>query len=183
MLILNSLYLFLPGILSNTLATVTYKYTFLKRFNWPVDFGIKLNGNYLFGKTKTWKGIILGTLTGIFVIYLQRIASNFTIFNEISLIDYNNENVILIGSMMGLGAMIGDLIKSFFKRRLNIQSGKPWFPFDQIDQSVGVILFTIPFVLIEIKYYLAFFIIYNLIRFIEYFLFDNTKGKLKKRSY
>ena len=38
---------------------------------------------------------------------------------------------------MGFGALLGDLIESFFKRQVGIGSGKPWFPFDQIDWVLG----------------------------------------------
>ncbi|MBI3028400.1 MAG: CDP-archaeol synthase [Candidatus Rokubacteria bacterium] len=40
---------------------------------------------------------------------------------------------------MGGGALAGDLGKSFFKRRLDIASGKPLFPFDQLDFVVGAL--------------------------------------------
>lgn len=183
-LIFAPLYFFLPGILSNTAATLTWKYTFLSRFRQRVDFGLELRGQALFGKTKTWRGLIVGTLTGIIIISIQTLLyNNLEIFKNFSLINYSKENVLLIGASMGLGAMIGDLGKSFIKRRMNIDSSKPWFPYDQIDQSFGIILFILPFGLIDIKYIISFFIVYNLFRIVEYYLFDNTVGKLKKRSY
>lgn len=41
------------------------------------------------------------------------------------------------GVSMGLAALTGDSLKSFFKRRLGIASGKPWIPFDQLDFIVA----------------------------------------------
>jgi CDP-2,3-bis-(O-geranylgeranyl)-sn-glycerol synthase len=41
---------------------------------------------------------------------------------------------------MGFAALAGDSIKSFFKRRIGIQSGSPWIPFDQLDFVVASLL-------------------------------------------
>ena len=46
---------------------------------------------------------------------------------------------------MTLGALGGDALKSYFKRKKGIQSGQPWFPFDQIDLILGAIICTLPF--------------------------------------
>jgi len=45
---------------------------------------------------------------------------------------------------MGAGALVGDLIKSFFKRKLKIDEGNAWFPFDQIDWIIGAYVFSFP---------------------------------------
>jgi CDP-2,3-bis-(O-geranylgeranyl)-sn-glycerol synthase len=46
------------------------------------------------------------------------------------------------GLRMGLGAMVGDTIKSFFKRRSGIPPGAPWIPFDQTDFVLGALALT-----------------------------------------
>jgi CDP-2,3-bis-(O-geranylgeranyl)-sn-glycerol synthase len=43
---------------------------------------------------------------------------------------------------MGFGALAGDSIKSFFKRRLGFAPGKAWVPFDQLDFIVGGLTLT-----------------------------------------
>ena len=63
--------------------------------------------------------------------------------NKISIIDYSNP--IALGFLMGIGAVAGDAIESFFKRRANIKSGKPFIPFDQTDFVIGAYLFVLPF--------------------------------------
>jgi CDP-2,3-bis-(O-geranylgeranyl)-sn-glycerol synthase len=40
------------------------------------------------------------------------------------------------GFVLGAGAVGGDALKSLFKRRLGIQPGAPWIPFDQLDFMV-----------------------------------------------
>jgi CDP-2,3-bis-(O-geranylgeranyl)-sn-glycerol synthase len=49
-----------------------------------------------------------------------------------------------LGLRFGLGAMIGDAVKSFFKRRLQIPPGRPWIPFDQLDFVAGALIFVAP---------------------------------------
>jgi CDP-2,3-bis-(O-geranylgeranyl)-sn-glycerol synthase len=41
---------------------------------------------------------------------------------------------------MGFAALVGDSLKSFFKRRLNLRPGAPWIPFDQIDFVVAALI-------------------------------------------
>jgi CDP-2,3-bis-(O-geranylgeranyl)-sn-glycerol synthase len=49
-----------------------------------------------------------------------------------------------LGIRFGLGAMAGDAVKSFFKRRLGIQPGRPWIPFDQLDFPLGALALVAP---------------------------------------
>ena len=42
---------------------------------------------------------------------------------------------------MGLGAGVGDAVKSFFKRRVGIAPGSSWLFFDQLDFFVGAYAF------------------------------------------
>jgi CDP-2,3-bis-(O-geranylgeranyl)-sn-glycerol synthase len=82
----------------------------------------------LFGKNKTWFGFVFGVLSGGLVGYL--ISSYFPTLNL-----YNSLT-------MSFGALLGDLIKSFFKRRCGISEGKDWVPFDQIDWIIGGVAFS-----------------------------------------
>jgi CDP-2,3-bis-(O-geranylgeranyl)-sn-glycerol synthase len=41
--------------------------------------------------------------------------------------------VFLFGAVVGLFALVGDAVKSYFKRRLGKEGGAPWVPFDQLD--------------------------------------------------
>lgn len=51
-----------------------------------------------------------------------------------------------LGLGFGIGAMTGDCVKSYFKRRRNIAPGRPWIPFDQLDFVIGALLVIAPFV-------------------------------------
>ena len=62
------------------------------------------------------------------------------IFNEFFIVDYSNW--LLLGLLMGFGAIIGDSFKSFFKRRLGYEPGQRFIPFDQTDFVIGALIFT-----------------------------------------
>ena len=121
----------LPGVLKKPLEKLAV----------PIDSGKTLNGREIFGKNKTWRGIVVGVITGILVAGIQALLFfNSDFFKNNTVIDYGQFNFILIGALMGGGALLGDLIESFIKRRLGKPSGKPWFPWDQADWIIGAIL-------------------------------------------
>ena len=60
-------------------------------------------------------------------------------FSNLSLLNYSNW--LAIGFLLGFGALFGDLVKSFFKRRMNIKPGKSFFPWDQLDYTIGALVF------------------------------------------
>lgn len=108
----------------------------------PIDSGKTWKGKPLLGKNKTWRGLIAGTFVSTLAFLLQRhLYTSFEIFKSASMIDYSNA-AIWIGVMLGFGALAGDAVESFFKRRAGVKSGKPWIPFDQIDFTIGALLFT-----------------------------------------
>ena len=53
---------------------------------------------------------------------------------------------ILIGFLLGFGAMLGDALGSFIKRRLGIGRGKPAPILDQLDFIIVAIILVAPFV-------------------------------------
>lgn len=115
---------------------------FLGKFDWfntPLDFGMKLGKIRLLGSHKTWKGLISGCLSAMLVSLIQ---SKFTTGLEI----YDYSQPLLFGFLLGFGALFGDSVKSFFKRRVRINPGKPWIPFDQIDYSIGALIFVSPII-------------------------------------
>lgn len=144
-LILSCFYFFLPALISNMMASLTRKIGFLNFLNIPVDFGKKIKGNIIFGQSKTWRGLIFGPIFGFFVVFLQWFLYKYNFFQKISLINFREINIFLFAFLMCFGALIGDLIFSFFKRRRNIPPGHPWIPFDQLDFVIGSFLFLTPY--------------------------------------
>ena len=137
-LILSALYYFLPAYFANMCPNLFKK---INPFKTPVDFNKKIKNKEIFGKHKTWGGIIIAVIAGTLIFYIQKIIFQYSFFQKYSLINYS-EYSIWLGFFLGLGAILGDLIESFFKRRRNIKSGKSWIPFDQLDFVIGAFLFS-----------------------------------------
>ncbi|MBD3202751.1 CDP-archaeol synthase [Candidatus Woesearchaeota archaeon] len=148
---LKCLWYILPAYLANTAPVFAAK-IFGERLSTPVDLGKTIKGNPLFGNNKTYRGIISGTVFGTIIAFLQQKVYSLDIIKFISLIDYNQSNIFLFGFLMGFGALSGDLIKSFFKRRLGIKSGNSWIFFDQTDFIFGGLLFSSIIYVPEFKY-------------------------------
>lgn len=85
------------------------------------------------GSHKTVVGFSLGVSAAILTTSIQS-----RIHLQGELVSY--ENWFWLGLTSGCGAMIGDSLKSFFKRRLQIDSGKSWIPADQLDFVLGGLL-------------------------------------------
>jgi len=136
--LLGPLYFILPAYIANIAPVLFIRLKFLAT---PVDFGKKISKKPVFGSHKTWRGLFVATLLGFLVFYLQRTFYAYGIFKSISIVDYGFFPF-WFGALMGFGAIFGDLIKSFFKRRLSIAPGKRWVPFDQADFIVGALVFS-----------------------------------------
>ena len=90
-----------------------------------------INRAYL-GDHKTVAGFALGIAAGIVTAFLQ----SFVEFTSL----WRPEDWFAVGLMMGAGAMCGDAIKSFFKRRIGIVPGARWIPADQLDFVIGALI-------------------------------------------
>ncbi len=141
-LILKILYFGLPAIIANSLPVIFARYRWLESLNKPVDNNRSFLNQPLFGRTKTWRGFLVGVVGGIIIIYLQGFFNRwFDVLRSISLINYENKLLPLAGFLMGFGALIGDLAKSFIKRRLKKPEGSRWWPWDIIDSTFGCLIF------------------------------------------
>ena len=144
--LLKCFYLMLPAYFANMAPVIVKRIDFLA---FPVDFSKTLGKKPILGKNKTFRGLIFGIVFAIIISYLQFLMQNAGFFRSISFADY--KNWALLGFLMGLGALTGDLVKSFFKRRLSINPGEKFIPFDQTDFVIGALIFIIPVFALNLK--------------------------------
>lgn len=136
-LILRVLYLMLPAYAANMVPVLVKKINFL---NYPVDLGKKYKGQDIFGNHKTWRGLFFGVIAGVIVGYLQSLLYGYACLQSLSLFDYS-AYWLSAGILLGTGALLGDLVKSFAKRRFKVKPGKSFMPWDQVDYTIGSLLF------------------------------------------
>jgi len=105
-----------------------------------IDGGWNFLGKPIFGPGKTWEGLMIGTFFGILIAAVEMLAFPYLPF-EISPVTLLVVPMSpFIGFFLGFGAMFGDLIGSFVKRRVNIERGKSAPILDQDDFVVGAFL-------------------------------------------
>lgn len=131
---LRVLYFFVPAYLANMAPVLVGKR--LTVLAVPLDFGASLGGKRIFGDHKTWRGLIVGVAAGTVTFLAQRALYDAEVARSLALFDYGTLPVSL-GSWLGLGALLGDAVKSFFKRRVGIPPGQPWIGPDEIDFYLG----------------------------------------------
>ena len=139
--IIKIIWFFLPMGFANMAPVFVKKINFL---NIPVDFNKKINEEPILGENKTIRGFFAATILGGAIFLLQKYLFSFGFFESISLVDYQYIPW-FAGLFMAFGAIAGDAVKSFFKRRFKINSGRSWAPFDQIDYVLGGVSFFLYF--------------------------------------
>jgi CDP-2,3-bis-(O-geranylgeranyl)-sn-glycerol synthase len=122
----------------------------IKGFNRPIDGGRvnRKTGKRILGDGKTWKGLIGGsivsTVVGYIVLSIQmnvmlctlgQCSSNMFVITEYSLLYF-----VITSFFIGFFALVGDSVKSYFKRKVGIERGVSWIPWDQIDWVLGAIV-------------------------------------------
>ena len=171
--ILKCFYLMLPAYFANMAPVMVKK---INLFVFPIDFNKQINGKPILGKNKTFRGLIFGVIFAIIIAYLQFLLYNNGYFKDVSFINY--QNWLLFGFLMGFGALTGDLVKSLFKRRIGINPGERFIPFDQTDFVVGSLIFIMPVFSLTLKI----FIVSLLLSFVLHIIINHLAFYLKIRN-
>jgi len=107
----------------------------------PIDGNRTWRGKPILGQGKTWEGFALGVIVGALVGALQMFAYPFLPW-DLSPVKLDIVQMTpLIGALLGAGAMFGDMVGSFIKRRIGIPRGRPAPLLDQLDFIFGMFLF------------------------------------------
>ncbi|MDD5623493.1 MAG: CDP-archaeol synthase [Candidatus Peribacteraceae bacterium] len=156
-LVLSALYFFLPAYIANMCPV------FAGAMRLPGGTPISAR---LFGAHKTYRGIYSAYIGAVGMLWLQRLLQEQGIFESLRLLDYTLVNPWFFALFFGLGAAMGDLMKSFFKRRIRLPEGAPWFPLDQVDFVIGALLFLSPFILLDLPRILILLLLTPLLHFL-----------------
>ena len=142
--ILGAVYFMLPAYVANLSGLAFGGGT-------PVDGGKNCkDGRRIIGNGVTWKGFQNGTIIGTLVGVVLGIIGTF--FGDLSvltggILDLHVYGSILgglvLGFLMAFGALLGDAVGSFIKRRIGLQSGEPAPIMDQLDFVVGALILSL----------------------------------------
>jgi len=157
--LLSCVYFFLPAYFTNMTPPLIKRAGLFNFLAKPVDFGKKIGENPILGSHKSWRGVLFGIIVGILIAGLQLRLYKFQFFKDISLIDYSQINILLFGFLISTGAVFGDLLSAFIKRRLKKGPGERFIPFDQTNYVIGAFIFLEPFLKLSYFIWLTIFIL------------------------
>ncbi|HUR25973.1 MAG TPA: CDP-2,3-bis-(O-geranylgeranyl)-sn-glycerol synthase [Candidatus Thermoplasmatota archaeon] len=158
--VVYALLFFLPAYVANMSPLLVAKA--IPGWKAPIDGGrLARDGRPLLGKGKTWRGLVggtvLGAVTAVVVALLVPSHTEPGFFHgwdyghggfdgaPIGSVDPCDDTakcqsdasslwaIALYGAILGYAALVGDALKSYFKRRRGKPGGAPWVPFDQLD--------------------------------------------------
>ncbi len=156
-IIINSFWFILPAYCANFFPV-------LLKGKHKIDFGKTfIDGQRWLGNGKTIEGFFGGILFGIFVGLLQIYFQNFIPHTLLPLINHN----ILTISLLSSGAIFGDLVGSFMKRRFGIKSGEPVPLLDQLDFLIFSLVIVSLFMNIELDYIIFLIIVTPFIHYLS----------------
>lgn len=112
----------------------------------PIDLGKNLGKERILGDGKTVEGTLGGLAFGLFIILVQiYVQSQISLLKEYGFVEIN----FILGLFLVSGALLGDIVGSFIKRRLGIKRGKPAPLLDQLDFLFGAMILSSIFVKLE----------------------------------
>jgi len=122
--LLFSIYIAIPAYVTNAFPTVF-------KGGPPIDCGWRfIDGERIFGDNKTLRGFGFGLFCGL----LATLA-------EVIFLD---SKLLWLGASTSLGALLGDLLGAFIKRRFVFEPGSPFPILDQLDFILGALLLSYP---------------------------------------
>ncbi len=99
----------------------------------PLDFGRSFpDGRPVFGKNKTFRGFFSGLAVGAVAGLAETAVFGFQSFPA------------LLGVLLSFGALMGDLMGAFLKRRIGLAPGELLPVIDQTDFIIGALLLSLP---------------------------------------
>ena len=132
--IIGSIWFMMPAYFANMIPPLLKK---VKILNYPVDNNLRFRDRPVLGKNKTWRGLVFGVLGGTIIFYIQVLLFQYS--SPFSIVDYSQQTI-LLGFLLSFGALLGDMVESFFKRQKKHHAGQSWMPWDQLDFVIGALI-------------------------------------------
>lgn len=131
--LMETIVFLLPAYIANMAPVLLWRTAWWPALRKPIDRGKKIGRVEIFGTHKTYFGILSavfgGALVGLIMGVIGIVEQGWSVLQFFG--------VIILCAWIGLGAIMGDLLESFVKRRLGIRSGEPLWFFDQVDFVIG----------------------------------------------
>ena len=134
----------------------------------PVDGGRECkDGRRLIGNGVTWKGLQNGTIIGTLVGVVLGIIGTF--YGDLSVLTGGIIDLhvygsliggLILGFLMAFGALLGDAVGSFLKRRMGLERGAPAPFMDQLDFVVGALVLSLLVVRISWSFFIIIALLY-----------------------
>ena len=125
--VLFSILWFTPAYVANAAATLSKFF----QSTHPIDAGKNFtDGRRILGDGKTWEGLMIGTLTGFVLGY--------------PVLYFFGLGTMIDALLLSFGALFGDLVGSFVKRRVGLKRGEEAPLLDQLDFVFGAFLLDPP---------------------------------------
>lgn len=134
--------LFAPLLVAAALSAFVIRFEWWKPLRVPVDLGARIRGRRLFGESKTLRGFVTAMVGCVIGVAIERALP---LPRWLCVVDYRRIDPAIFGSLLGFGAMLGELPNSFVKRQLGIAPGATtrgssrvlFYVWDQIDLLTG----------------------------------------------
>jgi CDP-2,3-bis-(O-geranylgeranyl)-sn-glycerol synthase len=131
--VVSAFWVMLPAYLPNPVAA-------LCGGGLAVDLGRNYSdGRRVFGDGKTYRGLVAGILAGILIGLLQVWLQGLPGWTFLP------QQTLLSITLLAVGALLGDLVKSFFKRRFGKERGAKWPVADMYDLVLGALVLLLVF--------------------------------------
>lgn len=133
-------WLAVPVVVAALVHVIVLKFRWLEPLRIPLDGGATWRGRRLFGDNKTVRGVVVMIGVSTVVAVLQGIFR----VPALEYFDYQQADLVLIGMLLGLGFVVGELPNSFIKRQLGVAPGAHggvWHTLaDQLDSVIGALI-------------------------------------------
>jgi hypothetical protein len=126
-----------PVVVAAIVHVIVLKFHWLESLRIPLDGRATWRGRRVFGDNKTIRGAVVMIGVSMIVAVLQGTLR----MPALEYFDYGATNLLLLGFLLGLGFVVGELPNSFIKRQLGVAPGAHggrWHAVaDQLDSVIG----------------------------------------------